>query len=100
MSRKPSKRKMKPMFGAVDAGTKEPKYSSSETVKRFKAYVFAWRSGTAILADHGWKLGNETALEELSKAANHQVSVLDAFNNVCCGSAGLSLQTGFPCFHE
>ena len=73
------KRKMKPMFGAVDAGTKDPKYSGSDTVKRFKAYVFAWRSGTAILADHGWKLGDETALEELSKAANTQVSVLDAF---------------------
>ena len=78
MKTQTSKRKMKPMFGAVDAGTKEPKYSSNETVKRFKAYVFAWRSGTAILADHGWKLGNETVLEELSKAANHQISILDA----------------------
>ena len=72
-----TKRKMKPMFGAVDAGDKEQKYSGTETVKRFKAYVFAWRSGTAILAEPGWKLSNETILEELSKAASKQVSVLD-----------------------
>ena len=53
---------MKPMFGTVDAGTKDQKYSSN-TVKRFKAYVFAWRQQT-ILADHGWKLGDETALKK------------------------------------
>jgi len=68
---------MKPMFGAVDVGDKEQKYSGTETVKRFKAYVFAWRSGTAILAEPGWKLASETILEELSKAANQQLSVLD-----------------------
>ncbi len=72
-----TKRKMKPMFGAVDVGDKEQKYSGTETVKRFKAYVFAWRSGTAILAEPGWKLASETILEELSKAANQQLSVLD-----------------------
>lgn len=72
------KRKMKSFFGAVDSGDKTQKYSSGDTVKRFKAYVFAWRSGTAILADPGWNLASETTLEELSATAAKQVSVLDA----------------------
>lgn len=72
------KRKMKTLFGSVDAGDKTQKYSSADTVKRFKAYVFAWRSGTAILADPGWKLSSETALENLAAIAGKQVSVLDA----------------------
>lgn len=71
------KRKMKSLFGSVDGGDKTQKYSSGETLKRFKAYVYAWRSGTAILADPGWKLSAERALEELSKTAAKQVSVLD-----------------------
>jgi len=71
------KRKMTPMFGTVDSGDKEQKYSGLDAVKRFKAYIFSWRSGTAILAEPGWKLSNETVLEDLSKAAAKQVSVLD-----------------------
>ena len=35
------KRKMNPMFGSVDARDKSRKYSGDESLKRFKAYVFA-----------------------------------------------------------
>lgn len=72
------KRKMNPMFGSVDVGDKSRKYSGDDALKRFKAYVFAWRSKTAILSDPGWKLSNETILEELSKAAAQKISVFDS----------------------
>lgn len=71
------KRKMKPMFGAVDAGDKTKKYGGSEAVKRFKAYVFAWRSQTEIPAEPGWNLSSESELDELSKAAGQKISVFD-----------------------
>ena len=73
---------MKPMFLVLwMQAQKSQNIAVMKPLNVLKSSVFAWRSGTAILADHGWKLGNETVLEELSKAANHHISISDALLN-------------------
>ena len=72
-----TKRRLKPLFGSVDGGTAKRDYSVVRANKAFKAYIFAWRSGSAIPADAGWKLEQVTELSTLSGLAAKPVSVLD-----------------------
>ena len=73
------KRKMKPLFGAVDAPSSSRDYGSDIALKRFKAYLFSLRSSVAILAEPGWKLSNCDELPFLRDIATKKVNVLDLF---------------------
>lgn len=72
-------RKLKPLFGAVDEPVKVKSYSSEESVKRFKAYVFALRSESAPTAPAGWGVADETDLHHIAEVASRPLSVLDSF---------------------
>jgi len=52
-------RKLKGIFGNAFTGDKKKKYSVEETVKNFKAFVFAIRAGTVEKAPVGWSIKNE-----------------------------------------
>ena len=56
------KRKLKANVWKCSSGTKEKEYSSQSSLKRFKAYLFAYRSEKAVLAPTGWSLGTQTEL--------------------------------------
>ena len=71
------KRKLKPMFGDVTSGTKEKEYSVPASFKRFKAYIFAYRSDKALLAPDGWSLSSQTDIKILAEIASQNVSPLD-----------------------
>ena len=71
------KRKLKPMFGDVTSGTKEKEYSAHASFKRFKAYIFAYRSDKALLAPDGWSLGTQTDIKILADVASQNESPLD-----------------------
>ena len=72
-----SKRKMKPLFGSVDAPVSSQEYSADIALKRFKAYLFSLRSSVAIQADSGWKLSTFDDLPFLRDIAAKSISVLD-----------------------
>lgn len=72
-------RKLKTLFGAVDDPVKVQTYSSEETIKKFKAYVFALRSNSAPLSPAGWRIEDEGDLEHLKLVASRTVSILDGF---------------------
>ena len=71
------KRKMKPLFGAVDAPVSDCEYSPEVALKRFKAYLFSLRSSVAVQADPGWKLSSCDELPFLRDIAAKSVSILD-----------------------
>ena len=72
-----SKRKMKPLFGSVDAPVSSQEYSADIGLKRFKAYLFSLRSSVAIQAEPGWKLSTFDDLPFLRDIAAKSISVLD-----------------------
>ena len=72
-----TKRNLKPLFGSVENGDKVQNYSGAAAVKRFKAYLFAWRSGAAVQADTGWQLSQVSEVPILSDLASKSVNVLD-----------------------
>lgn len=72
-----SKRKMKPLFGSVDAPVSEPEYGVDKSLKRFKAYLFSLRSSVAIQAEPGWKLSSCDELPFLRDIAAKSISILD-----------------------
>ena len=72
-----SKRKMKPLFGSVDAPVSSQEYSADLALKRFKAYLFSLRSSVAIQAEPGWKLSTFDDLPFLRDIAAKSISVLD-----------------------
>jgi len=71
------KRKMKPLFGVVDAPVSVCEYDSDNSIKRFKAYLFSVRSSVAVLAPTGWKLSNFEELPFLRDIAAKSVNILD-----------------------
>ncbi len=71
------KRKLNPVFGNVASGTKEREYSQQASFKRFKAYIFAYRSDKAQLAPDGWSLGTQTDIKILADIASQNTSPLD-----------------------
>lgn len=71
------KRKLNPMFGDVTSGTKEKEYSSQASLKRFKAYIYAYRSDKALLAPDGWSLGSQDEIKILAEIAGQNTSPLD-----------------------
>ena len=71
------KRKLNPMFGSVSSSVKEKEYSPQSTVKRFKAYLFAYRSEKAVLAPSGWSLATQTELDTLANIAAKSTNPLD-----------------------
>ena len=72
-----TKRNLKPLFGNIENGDKVQNYSGAAAVKRFKAYLFAWRSGAAVQADTGWQLSLVSEVPILSDLASKSVNVLD-----------------------
>ena len=72
-----TKRNLKPLFGNVENGDKVQNYSGAAAVKRFKAYLFAWRSGAAVQANTGWQLSQVSEVPILSDLASKSVNVLD-----------------------
>ena len=71
------KRNLKPMFGNVASGTKEKEYSSQSSLKRFKAYLFSYRSEKAVLAPTGWSLGTQSDRKILADIASQNTNPLD-----------------------
>ena len=71
------KRNLKPLFGSVASGTKAKEYSARASLKRFKAYIFAFRSQNAMLAPAGWSLATQTDLKKLSEIAGQSTNPLD-----------------------
>jgi hypothetical protein len=71
------KRKMKPLFGAVDAPVAAREYSPDIAIKRFKAYLFSLRSSVAVQADPGWKLSTCDDLPFLRDIAAKSLNILD-----------------------
>lgn len=71
------KRKMKPLFGSVDAPVSSKEYSVDTSTKRFKAYLFSLRSSVAVQAEPGWKLNTFDELPFLRDIAAKSVNILD-----------------------
>ena len=71
------KRNLKPLFGSVASGTKEKDYSVQSSFKRFKAYLFAYRSEKAVLAPSGWSLASQTDVDFLANIASQNTNPLD-----------------------
>lgn len=71
------KRKMKPLFGSVDAPFSEKMFGVDVATKRFKAYLFSLRSGVTVQVTPGWKLSNFDELPFLKEIAAKTVNVLD-----------------------
>jgi len=71
------KRKMKPLFGTVDAPVSAREYDTDTAIKRFKAYLFSVRSSVAIHAPPGWKLSNFDDLPFLRDIASKSINILD-----------------------
>lgn len=72
-------RKLKSMFSSALDPVKEKKYSAEETLKKFKAYVFALRSQSAPTAPAGWKIEDEEDLDHVAEVAKRSVNILDGF---------------------
>ena len=75
--RKP--RKLKPLFGTLEAPEKKKDYSSEKTIKSFKAYVFALRSKTVPQSPIGWALENDESLNRFGDLVNAKVGVTGQF---------------------
>jgi len=75
--RKP--RKLKPLFGSLEAPEKKKEYSSDKAVKSFKAYVFALRSKTVPQSPTGWALDNDDTLNRFKDLVNSKVGVTGQF---------------------
>ena len=75
--RKP--RKLKPLFGTLEAPDKKKDYSSEKTIKSFKAYVFALRSKTVPQSPIGWALENDESLNRFGDLVNAKVGVTGQF---------------------
>ena len=75
--RKP--RKLKPLFGSLEAPEKKKEYSSDKAVKSFKAYVFALRSKTVPQSPTGWTLDNDDTLNRFKDLVNSKVGVTGQF---------------------
>lgn len=71
------KRKMKPLFGVVDAPVSEREYGTDIAIKRFKAYLFSLRSSVAVQAEPGWKLSTCDDLPFLRDIAAKSLNILD-----------------------
>ncbi len=71
------KRRLKPLFGTVDAGDKNKSYFMNETTKRFRAYIFATRSRVEVKADPGWTLAKVEELEWLGELVSKSVGLDD-----------------------
>ena len=73
------KRKMKPLFGSVDAPTSKKTYSVELATKRFKAYLFSVRSSVAIQAEGGWSYQILKTCPFLKELASKSINILDVF---------------------
>ena len=70
-------RKMKPLFGTVDAPVTAKEYNVDNSTKRFKAYLFSLRSSVAVQAPQGWKLSTFDGLPFLRDIASQSINILD-----------------------
>ena len=66
------KRKLNPMFGSVSSSGERKGIFTSINSKRFKAYLFAYRSEKAVLAPSGWSLATQTELDILANIAQEK----------------------------
>ena len=71
------KRNLKPIFGSASSGTKEKEYGAQSSFKRFKAYLFSYRSEKAVLAPTGWSLATQTDIQFLADIASKNSNPLD-----------------------
>ena len=73
------RRKLKPLFGTLEAPEKKKDYSSEKTIKSFKAYIFALRSKTVPQSPTGWALENDESLNRFGELVNAKVGVTGQF---------------------
>ena len=73
------RRKLKPLFGTLEAPEKKKDYSSEKTIKSFKAYIFALRSKTVPQSPTGWALENDDSLNRFGELVNAKVGVTGQF---------------------
>ena len=68
-------RKLKGIFGNAFKGAKEKKHDAEKTVKSFKAFTYALRSGTVNRAPPGWHIKNENDLMQLGQILKKEMSI-------------------------
>ena len=70
-------RKLKGLFGNAFTGDKKKQYSAEETIKNFKAFVFALRNGTVEKAPVGWTIKTESKedLMQLGEIIHKETSI-------------------------
>ncbi len=68
-------RKLKGIFGNAFKGLKEKKYDAEKTVKSFKAFTYALRSGTVNRAPPGWHIKTERDLMQLGNILKKEMSI-------------------------
>jgi hypothetical protein len=73
------RRKLKPLFGTLEAAEKKKEYSADNTIKSFKAFVFGLRSKTVPKSPSGWVLDNDEKLKEFGILVNAKVGVSGLF---------------------
>ena len=71
-------RKMKSMFGSIEAPVKQKEYSEDAVKKAFRAHVFRLRNNPADVPPSEWKLEDDEHREQFGDLVRKQVSILDA----------------------
>ena len=61
------KRRLQPIFGTLEAPSKNKEYSSEKALKSFRAYIFGKKSNTVPVRPSGWVLENDESLDQFSK---------------------------------
>jgi len=72
-------RKLKPLFGSIEDGSKQPLEPSEATLKSFRAYIFGLRSGTVPTPPTGWELEKDENIPSFTAIVEKSVSILDVF---------------------
>lgn len=72
-------RKMRPLFGTLEAPVKQDELHSVDPGKSFRAFVFGFRSNTTPKPPAGWKLEEDEHVPQLAELAAKTLSLLDIY---------------------
>ena len=64
-----AKRNLRPFFRPLISGTKTKQYTRRQSIRRFRAYIYAYRSEKAVLAPPGWSLAEQQDVTYLAEIA-------------------------------
>ena len=71
-------RKMKPLFGSVEDGTKTMDYTAEGVLVSFRAFVYRMRSSTSSPTPAGWDPSVDVNIPKLAELIRKETSILDA----------------------